>query len=105
MRRLLALTASAVVTASLLGYCPPATRASCVGPSLAVGATADPGQPPSAPALSLTRGDRRWEVGTADATDREQQYAISWTVVVPNDVDVGTATLRAESAVRPVQIS
>jgi hypothetical protein len=150
--RLLTLTVSVVVTSCLLGvgYSPPAARASCVGPSLAVGTTADPGQPTSTPAnlargqttriagiffhagcedtfsspgpgcrapqpsdpqspltdvhFTLTQGDRRWDLGTADAADREQQYAIVWDVTIPNDVAVGTAALTAGSATVAVQI-
>lgn len=151
IRRLLALTASVVVTACVLGvgYSPPVARASCVGPSLGVGATIDPGQPSSPPAslgrgetvtvvgvffhagcedtgtsgpgcgsaqpadpqspltdvrLTLTQGDRRWELGAADATDRDQQYAISWDVVIPDDVGAGAATLTAASATLPIVI-
>lgn len=150
--RLLTLTVSAVVTSCLLGvgYSPPAARASCVGPSLAVGATADPGQTANTPAnlgrgqttritgiffhagcedtfsspgpgcqapqpsdpespltevrLTLTQGDRSWELGTADPADREQQYAIIWDVTIPNDVAVGAAELTAASASLAVEI-
>lgn len=153
IQRLLALTLSAVVTSCLLGvsYSPLVARASCVEPSLAVGATADPGQQSSQPAqlvrgqttsvagiffhagcedtsrtsgpgcraaqpadpqsplhdvhLTLTQDDRRWELGTADAADRDQQYAITWTVSIPAETAVGAAMLTAESASLPVQIS
>lgn len=150
-RRLLALTGCVVVTAGVLGvgYSPPDARASCVGPSLGVGATTDPGQPSRPPAslgrgetvtivgvffhagcedtgssgpgcgaaqpadpqtpltdvrLTLTQGDRRWELGTADATDRAQRYAISWDVTIPDDIAIGAATLTAVSATLPIVI-
>lgn len=152
IQRWLAVTVSAVVTACMLGvgYSPPAARASCVGPSLAVGASAESGEPSDPPTnlvrgqatritgvffhagcedtfssprpgcqasqpadpqspltdvrLTLKQGDRSWDLGTADAADREQQYAISWNVVIPNDLAVGAATLTAESAILSVQI-
>lgn len=150
--RLVVLALSSVVSAGLLGVGhPPAATASCVGPSLAVGASVDPAQPPSGEAqlergtlttvsgiffhrgcedtqegsalgchtsppsdpespltdveLILVQGDHRWVLDTADASGRDQLYAISWMVTVPADAAAGSAELRAATASQTIQIS
>lgn len=151
IRRLLIPALSAVMTAGLLGVLswPPIASAGCVGSFLAVGTSAEPGPPPTAPVsltrgqtatvagvffhagcedtfasgpgcgaaqpadpqtpltdvrLTLVQGERSWELGRADAADRDQQYAISWVVSIPTDVAAGPATLDAETATLRVQI-
>lgn len=65
----------------------------------------DPQSPLTGVELTLAQGDRTWVLGTADATDREQQYAISWNVSIPDDVAAGPAELRAGGASLAVQIT
>lgn len=74
---------------------------------LGCGATplSDPQSPLTGVELTLARGDRTWVLGTADATDREQQYAISWNVSIPEDVAAGPAELRAGGASLAVQVT
>lgn len=74
---------------------------------LGCGATplSDPQSPLTGVELTLAQGDRTWVLGTADATDREQQYAISWNVSIPEDVAAGPAELRAGGASLAVQIT
>ena len=152
IRRLLILVVSATVSVTLLGLVrSPGAAAGCVGTTLAVGASAEPGPQPSKAAavvrgqpatvsgiffhagcedtgsssflgcraappsdpqspltgvqLILVQGDRTWILGTADAADREAQYAISWNVSIPDDVAAGPAELRASDASLAVQIT
>lgn len=74
------------------------------GPGCQASQPTDPQSPLTDVQLVLTQGDRSWELGAADAADRDRQYAISWTVSIPTDVAVGPATLTAAAASIPVQI-
>lgn len=75
------------------------------GPGCRSSRPPDPQFPLTDVDLTLTQGDRTWELGTADAADRDQSYAISWTVTVPTDAEVGAAQLSAEGATLAVRIS
>ena len=55
-------------------------------------------------ALVLEQGRTSVELGTADAADREERYAVSWQVQVPDGFRPGAAVLRAASAVRAVEL-
>lgn len=74
------------------------------GPGCQPSQPTDPQSPLTDVPLVLTQGDRSWELGAADAADRDQQYVISWTVSIPTDVAVGPATLTADAASLTVQI-
>jgi hypothetical protein len=54
--------------------------------------------------LVLEQGGSSWELGTADAASREEQYAVTWQVRVPDGAQPGSATLRAGTASLPVEL-
>lgn len=55
--------------------------------------------------LTLRQGGRTWSLGTADAADRDRNYAISWIVQVPADAQPGPATLVSDRAEREVDLA
>lgn len=62
-----------------------------------------PLEPPLAPAardvrLVLAQGGHRWTLDTADAADEDELWAITWAADLPADVEVGPATLTADTA-------
>lgn len=50
--------------------------------------------------LRITQGDRRWDLGRADAgsADDNQLGQISWTITVPGDLKPGRALLEADAS-------
>lgn len=64
----------------------------------------DPQSPLTGVDLTLVQGDRTWVLGTADAAERDEQYAISWTASIPDGAAAGPAELRAGGAVLAVQL-
>lgn len=48
--------------------------------------------------LTITQGDRRWELGTEDAgtADDNQLGQVTWTVTIPADLEPGRALLQAD---------
>lgn len=54
--------------------------------------------------LVLTRGTESWSLGSADAGPAETEYAVTWDVQLPPDVEPGPATLTADGAVLAVDV-
>jgi len=67
-------------------------------------APSDPETPMSQVVLTLEQGGRTWQLGVADAGDRDSQYAIRWEVTLPDDVASGPAELVADTARRSIEI-
>ena len=76
------------------------TSAGCSGPAPAAS------EPPMREVtLTLTQGGSSWKLGTADAAGPDQNYAISWVVQLPEDVEPGPAVLTTPSSELTVEIS
>lgn len=54
--------------------------------------------------LVLEQGTTTAVLGTGDATDRDERYAVAWPVEVPDGFRQGPAVLRAASAVLDVEL-
>lgn len=55
--------------------------------------------------LFVEQGGRSVLLGTADAADKSQRYAVGWEVTLPADLHPGPAVLRAAGAELPVQLT
>jgi hypothetical protein len=46
--------------------------------------------------LRIRQGEREWELGAADASDGDEVGHVEWTVALPDGLEPGRATLRAD---------